>query len=104
MKISPPHNWTNDAEQLETDWAYPDSHGQAFAEYHGLNSPKPIMCSTNDSGECLHLFLSGSSYYIWNQIEHNVWRIEEPSVLEEIVSKIDEGGVVSLKVKRMHAA
>lgn len=103
MQISPPKNWTQDSGEMKTDfyWEYNDSIGQVLAKDHGLDSPKPIMCSTQDSGDCLYMFQSGSNYYLWNQIENTVWRIKELLDLEVIVSTIGKLGVESLTIEEV---
>lgn len=103
MQISPPKNWTQDPDELKTDfyWENDDSKGRVFAKDHGLNSPKPAMCSTRESGDCLYMFQSGSNYYIWNQIESTVWRIKELLDLEEIVSTINKLDVEGLSIEEV---
>ncbi|MCJ1344693.1 hypothetical protein MMC31_002896 [Peltigera leucophlebia] len=94
---------TTTTEQMKTDffWGYDNSPGRALAKDHGLNSPQPIMCNTNESGGCLYMFLSGKNYYIWNQIESTVWRITAPLDLEGIVLKIGKVGVESLSIEEV---
>lgn len=72
-----------------------------MAKNHGLKSPQPVMCNTGESGDCLYMLKSGSKFYLWNQIEGNVWEVEEPTVLEDIVAEIAKLGVESLKIKQV---
>src|SRR5256884_4961237 len=69
---------------------------------HGLKSAQPIMCSAPDSDNCLHMFQSGSKYYIWNPIEGNIWEIMTSMDLVEIVTKIAKLGLKSLMVAKVH--
>jgi len=69
-----------------------------MAKDYDLKSPQPIMCTTPQSGDFLHMFQSGSKYYIWNLIEDDVWEIRAPLVLEDITAGISKLGVGSLKV------
>lgn len=82
-------------------WENNDSKGKVFAKNHGLDLPKPTMCSTLDSGDCLYMFQSGTNYYIWNQIESTLWRIKELQDLEVIVSTIGKLGVESLVIEEV---
>ena len=83
-------------------WADKDSNGQRIARKHGLKSAQPIMCSAPDSDNCVHLFQSGSKYYIWNPIEGAIWEIVTSMELVDIVTKIAELGLKSLKVARVY--
>ena len=47
------------------------------------------------------MFLSSSKYYIWNQIESTVSRIDRPQDLEKIVAAIGKVGVASLEFMEM---
>lgn len=102
-KITLPKGWTADSKQLNYDfyWRDDDSDGKVMAKEHGLKSPQPIMCSTSESGDCLYMFQSGSKYYLWNQIEGNVWEIVAPADLEDIVREIAKLGVGSLTIARV---
>lgn len=82
-------------------WKSNDSRGRAFAKDHGLDLPKPTMCSTRDSGDCLYMFQSGNNYYIWNQIENTVWKIKDLDDLEAIVSTMSKLGVESLVIEEV---
>jgi hypothetical protein len=92
-------DWTTDEAELNYDyyWADNDSDGQVMVKEHGLKSPQPIMCNTPESGDCLYMFRCGSKYYIWNQIEDDVWEIRAPLDLEDIIAEIAKLGVGSLK-------
>ena len=61
----------------DTLWAGKDSYGQRNVRRHGLKWARPIMRTTRESGDCLHMFLSGDKYYIWNPIEGGVWEFME---------------------------
>jgi hypothetical protein len=79
-------------------WANKDSNGQRIARKHGLKSAQGIMCSARDSDFCLHMFQSGSKYYMWNPIEGGIWEIVTSMDLAEIVTKIDKLGLKSLTI------
>ena len=82
-------------------WADKDSNGQRIARKHGLISAQGIMCSAPDSDFCLHMFQSGSKYYIWNPIEGDIWKITTSVDLVEIVTKIAKLGLRSLKITKV---
>ena len=100
----PPKGWTTDKEEMDYDyfWADKDCDGQRIARKHGLKLAQPIMCSAPDSDNCLHMFQSGSKYYIWNPIEGNIWEIMTSMGRVEIVTKIAKLGLKSLMVAKVH--
>ena len=79
-------------------WANQDSYGQRIVRKHGLKRAQPIMRSTRDSGDCLHMFQSGDKYYIWNPIEGEIWEIVTSMNLVDIVTEIDKPRQGSLKL------
>ena len=80
-------------------WANKDSDGQMMAKDYGLISPQLIMCTTAESGDCLYMFQCGDNeHYLWNQIELEIWKIDEPKSLGEIFAKMHEWNVGSLKM------
>jgi hypothetical protein len=79
-------------------WAHENSYGQRVARTHGLKSAQPIMCSTRESGGCLHMFQSGSKYYIWNPIEGAIWEIVTSMDLVDIVTEMHKPRFGSLKL------
>jgi hypothetical protein len=83
-------------------WADKDSNGQRIARKHGLKSAQPIMRNTRDSGDCLHMFQSGSKYYIWNPIEGGIWEIVTSMDLVDIVTEIDKPRLGSLKIAKVY--
>ena len=82
-------------------WADKDCDGQRIARKHGLKLAQPIMCSAPDSDFCLHMFQSGSKYYIWNPIEGGIWEIMTSMDLVDIITQIDKLGLISLKVAKV---
>jgi hypothetical protein len=80
------------------DWANKDSYGQRIVRKHGLKRAQPIMRSTRESGECLHMFQSGGEYYIWNPIEGGIWEIATSMDLVDIVMELDKPRLGSLKL------
>jgi hypothetical protein len=83
-------------------WADDDGDGQRIARKHGLKSAQPIMCSAPDSDNCLYMFQSGSKYCIWNPIEGGVWEIVTLMDLMDIVTKIANLGLKSLKIAKVY--
>ena len=80
-------------------WATDDSAGRMEAKILNLTSPKPITRTTPQSGDRLYMFQSGSSYYIWNEIEGDVWQITSPTDLKEIFSTMTNKGMAKLVIK-----
>lgn len=70
-----------------------------MADDHDLKSPEPIMRSSDNSGDCMYMFESGGSCYIWNRIEGDVWKVVDPVDLGTIFAKIGKTGFRSLKVE-----
>ncbi|KAH8702293.1 hypothetical protein BGW36DRAFT_424573 [Talaromyces proteolyticus] len=97
--------WTDDPEELDLDseyWSDPESPARTMAAAYGLANPTPILCSTRQSGNCMYLIESQSKYYLWNQIESDVWHIESPTIKNEILRTIGTQGVSGLQVKRLN--
>ena len=101
VEITPPAGWTNEKEDLSYDYYWASKHcdGQLMAKWKSLTDPQPIMCSTGESGGCLYMFQSGTKYYIWNEVEGDVWKIVSPAKLEDILDEISQLGVGRLDVK-----
>jgi len=57
-----------------------------MAKIYGFKNPMPVMCSTRESGGLEHMFKAGDNFYIWNQIEDDVWKITYPTMLNDILS------------------
>jgi hypothetical protein len=86
----------------DTLWAGKDSYGQRNVRRHGLKWARPIMRTTRESGDCLHMFLSGNKYYIWNPIEGGIWEIVTSMALVDIVTEIDKPRLGSLKTAEVY--
>ena len=101
VEITPPPGWTNDKEDLNYDYYWAAKHcvGQLMTKWKRLTDPQPIMCSDGESGNGLYMFQSGTKYYIWNEIEGDVWKIVSPAKLEDILDEICQLGVGHLDVK-----
>ncbi|KAM0805188.1 hypothetical protein BDR22DRAFT_817169 [Usnea florida] len=80
-------------------WAKYDSAGRLEAKSLNLTSPKPITRTTPQSGDRLYMIQSGSTYYIWNKIEGDVWQITGPTDLREIFSTMTNNGMAKLVFK-----
>lgn len=85
-------------------WGDGDSDGQVMARNHGLKSPEATMCNTKESGDSLYMFRSDHKYYLWNLIEGDVWEIQKPVGLKDIVKVIGEKGVGSLTIELVPVA
>ena len=59
------------------------------------------MCSAPDSNNCMHMFQSGSRYYLWNPIEGGIWEIMT-SDLAEIVTTITKLGLKWLEIEKVY--
>jgi hypothetical protein len=59
------------------------------------------MHTTRECGDCLHMFQSGSKYYIWNPIEGGIWEIVTSMGLADIVKEIDKPRLGSLKTREV---
>jgi len=69
-----------------------------IAEF-GLENPRPIMCTTPDTGAPYYMLQSGNTFYLWNAIGGTVWEIVKPRELDEIVKTMVEKGERALKLK-----
>ena len=67
-----------------------------------MKSPRPIMCSSPESDNCLYMFQSGSKYYIWNTIEGGIWEIITSMDLVKIVTQIAKLGLKALKIAKIY--
>ena len=47
------------------------------------------------------MFQSQNKCYFWNQNADEVWEIQEPTTLEEIVNRMEKEGFGSLKIGRI---
>jgi hypothetical protein len=88
--------------EYDSIWANNNSDVHTMAKTYGLESPQPIMCNTRESGGCMTMFQSGSKYYLWNPIEGGIWEIVTSMDLVDIITQIDELGLISLKVAEVH--
>ena len=73
-----------------------------IARRHGLKWAQPIMRHTRDSDHCLHMFQSGSKYYLWNPIEGGIWEIVTSMDLVDIITEIDKPRMGSLKLAKVY--
>src|SRR5204863_7417223 len=98
--ISPPTRWTTDSFYLAVDFVWDENgDGWKMARKYGLNSPRAVMCTTPETGELLYMFESGNKFYIWNQVDGDVWEITRCQDLNEILEIMDKKGFGSLKLK-----
>ena len=99
-KIKPSKDWTTDKKEMGYDcyWANRDCDGQRIVRNHGLKWARPIMRSTPQSGDFLHMFQSGSKYYLWNPVEGGIFEIVTSMDLEGIVAEIDKPRLGSLEL------
>ena len=57
-----------------------------MAKIYGIKNPMPVMCSTRESGSLEYMFKAGDNFYIWNEIEDDIWKITYPTRLNDILS------------------
>ena len=72
-----------------------------MARKYGLNSPQSIMCTGPETGESLYMFKSGERFYIWNQMDGDVWKITKSRDLNEILELMRKSQLGSLKLKKI---
>ena len=72
-----------------------------MAREYGLNSPQAIMCTGPETGESLYMFKSGDRFYIWNQMDGDVWEITKSRDLNEILELMRKSQLGSLKLKKI---
>ena len=70
-----------------------------MAREYGLNSLQAIMCTGRETGESLYMFKSGDRFYIWNQMDGDVWEITKSRDLYEILELMHKSQLKSLKLK-----
>src|SRR2546421_6134821 len=75
---------------------------KGITSFIDMKSPRPIMCSSPESDNCLYMFQSGSKYYLWNPIEGAIWEIVTSMNLADIVTEITKLGLRSLKIARVY--
>ncbi|KAI9648827.1 hypothetical protein NHQ30_003468 [Ciborinia camelliae] len=99
----PPKGWTYDPTEIE--WSYfwnddPDCEAKGLEYMYGieLGPDSAIMCRVRQTGQFLYMIKSNDGkFYLWNMIESDLVRIDEPTNLDEIISAIKEGGLFALK-------
>ena len=88
---------------IDLTWNGPKTSGAEMAEELGLENPKPIMCTTPNSGYAMYLFGSCGKYYLWEEMMNYVWRIICPTTLVDIVQKMREAGFGGLECEQMRS-
>lgn len=101
--ISPPNGWTTDTYYLAIDflWESENGNGHRLAQKYGLNSPQPIMCTTPETGEGLYMFESNNRFYIWNQMDGDIWEITKSQDFDKILETMCQKGLGPLKLKNI---
>lgn len=56
-----------------------------MASTYSLKNPRPFPSNTRASGEASVVFEAQGKFYIWNQIQDEVWGVEDPTTEEGIV-------------------
>ena len=89
-----PPGWTNADTELSaaTYWGRADGKGIVLAKIYGLDSPAPVMRSTRASGSCLYMFKAAEAFYIWNELQDEVWKITYPTTKDDILSAMMTDG------------
>ncbi|KAB8271070.1 hypothetical protein BDV30DRAFT_214139 [Aspergillus minisclerotigenes] len=95
----PKSGWSNSPDDLDNYWSTDESEGRLTAQGYGIDSAVGVMCTEPESGEALHMFASGQTYYLWNQSDDQVLKIISPTEPESIVQQIDAGGLGSLELQ-----
>ena len=87
-----PPGWTNADTELcaASCWGRTDGKGVVLAKIYGFKNPMPVMCSTRQSGSCDYMFKAADDFYIWNEIQGDVWKITYPTMLNDILSAMTE--------------
>ena len=70
-----------------------------MAKIYGFKNPMPVMCSTRESGGLEHMFKAGDNFYIWNEIEDDIWKITYPTRLNDILSAMNTEGWKTITVE-----
>lgn len=66
---------------------------------YGLRNSRPLMCSTRISGGSTFLFESLGQHYIYDEPNHMVLHITEPSTVGDIVDIIRDHGLRGLSTQ-----
>ena len=72
-----------------------------MAAKYGLRSARPVMCSDTRSGDSLWMFQAGPTYYIWNEVEGDVFEVVKPTGLQEIVATITDKGLSEVELNQL---
>ena len=83
-----PPGWTNADTELcaASDWGRTDGKGVVMAKIYGFENPMPVMCSTRESGSLKYMFKAGDDFYVWSEIQDEVWKITYPTTVDDILS------------------
>ena len=95
-----PPGWTNADTVLSAAsyWGRTDGEGVRMAKQYGFNNPMPVMRSTRASGSREYMFKAGDDFYIWNQIQDDVWKITYPTELNDILSAMTKGRKLTVEI------
>ena len=74
-----PKEWSNDVKSLK------NLRQVVPAQEHGLSLPLPILSGASSLGLAFQIFQSGEQYYIYNQISGDIFWINQPRTLQEIL-------------------
>lgn len=98
-----PKGWTDkeDGLNIETLWLDPSGVGSLMAINYGLNNPKPIMCSTGQSGDAMYIVQCGMAFYIWNQLNGDVFSIQGVTSVKQLVQIINQRGTKGLTIAQL---
>jgi hypothetical protein len=98
-----PKGWTDKADGLsiETLWFDPSGEGSLMAKKYDLHDLRPIMCSTGQSGDAMYIVQSGLTFYIWNQLNGDVFSIEGVTSVKQLVQIIKQRGIKGLAMSQL---
>lgn len=97
-------DWTKDHREMGYNyyWASDDSVGQEVARDHGLGEATPIMYSGNETGTPLFIFKADGQFYVWNEIEGEIFHIEELKDDGAVEATIRRSGFNNLTLTKVY--
>ncbi|KAJ9243594.1 hypothetical protein DTO271D3_7235 [Paecilomyces variotii] len=69
-----------------------------------LDNPKSILCSIESAGSVLSVFVFEQEYYLWDQLEDRVYRIERPTEASDIIDGFMKNGMQDFELMELAPA
>ncbi|KAJ5982400.1 hypothetical protein N7451_012500 [Penicillium sp. IBT 35674x] len=90
--IEPPNDWTNNYEDMGGDmqWSEYGEFTELVKAYGLTGTVKPLFAMASYTGEAISLFELSDNHYIYNAISDSLFRIDNPTDPQTIVSTIDD--------------